>query len=213
MFYTINLANFWAFGWAAIGIFIVSTDVVHLLFGKSYILNWNIPMVIALNFYMVGIQNAVWLFNNAMGLFRQGRYLLLLTAAVNLACSIWLGQIWGLFGILIATAISRLFTNTWYDSYKLFKYGFHQSVVPYYARRGLYFLLLLITAGICYSLANLASGTLVFNIIYKIVICCVIPNTVFFCVFHKHSEFAYYMTLIKRLIAGRKNRNKQANNR
>lgn len=110
MFRTINLANFWMFGWAAIGIFVVSSDIVHLMFGANYVLPENIPFVIALNFYMVGIQSAVWSFQNAMGLFRQGRYMLLGTAAINLVCSIWLGNKWGLFGILIATAIARLFT-------------------------------------------------------------------------------------------------------
>ena len=58
MFYSINLANFWLFGWASIGIFVVSTDIVHLLFGESYVLPINIPFVIALNFYMVGMQSA-----------------------------------------------------------------------------------------------------------------------------------------------------------
>ena len=36
------------------------------------------------------MQNAVWTYQNTMGLFRQGRYLLLLTAAINLCASIWL---------------------------------------------------------------------------------------------------------------------------
>ena len=60
MFNIINLANFWLFGWASIGIFVVSTDIVRLLFGSPYVLPISIPFVIALNFYMVGMQSAVW---------------------------------------------------------------------------------------------------------------------------------------------------------
>lgn len=75
IFHTINLANYWLFGWASIGIFVVSTDVVCLMFGVDYVLPTSIPFVLALNFYMVGIQNAVWTFGNTLGLFRQGRYL------------------------------------------------------------------------------------------------------------------------------------------
>ena len=88
LFYSINLANFWLFGWAAIGIFLVSNDLVALLFGKSFVLPLSISFVIALNFYMVGMQSAVWTYGNTMGLFRQGRYLLFLTAAINLALSL-----------------------------------------------------------------------------------------------------------------------------
>lgn len=92
MFNTINLANFWLFGWAAIGIFVLSTDIVQLMFGKEYILPISIPFIIALNFYMVGIQSAIWTFENTLGLFRQGRYLQVVTAMINLVCSIWLGK-------------------------------------------------------------------------------------------------------------------------
>ena len=34
LFYSINLANFWLFGWAAIGIFVVSTDIVQYFLEK-----------------------------------------------------------------------------------------------------------------------------------------------------------------------------------
>ena len=90
--------------------------------------------MIALNFYMVGMQNAVWTYKNTMGLFRQGRYLLILTAAINLVCSLWLGKLWGLFGILLATAISRACTNAWYDPYAVFKYGLKEKVSVYYKK-------------------------------------------------------------------------------
>ncbi len=195
MFNIINFANFWLFGWASIGIFVVSTDIVGLMFGEEYILPVSIPFVIALNFYMVGIQNAVWIFNNTLGLFRQGRYLQIFTAVINLACSIWLGKKWGLFGILIATAISRLFTGTWYDPYKLYRYGFKRSVFPYYRKRLLYFGILIVTCGICYSLCELVPFSAIGNVVFKFSICCVVPNLVFSIVFYRTDEFQYYRSL------------------
>lgn len=89
MFNVINLANSWLFGWVFIGMFVLSTDIVNLMFGSNYILNISIPFVIALNFYMVGIQNAVWTFSNTLGLFRQGRYLQIFTAVINLVYFIY----------------------------------------------------------------------------------------------------------------------------
>lgn len=83
MFNVINLANSWLFGWVFIGMFVLSTDIAN------YILNISIPFVIALNFYMVGIQNAVWTFSNTLGLFRQGRYLQIFTAVINLVYFIY----------------------------------------------------------------------------------------------------------------------------
>ena len=200
MFNTINLANFWLFGWTSIGIFVVSTDIVHLMFGAKYILPISIPFVIALNFYMVGIQNAVWTFGNTLGLFRQGRYLQIVTAAINLVCSIWLGKKWGLFGILIATAIARLLTGTWYDAFKLYKYGFERSVLPYYRRRLLYLGILIITGGICYLLSGVVSFSIMGNVVFKFSVCCIVPNLIFLLVFYRSKEFEYYKNLLGRIM-------------
>lgn len=199
MFNAINLANFWLFGWASIGIFVVSTDIVNVMFGVEYILPISIPFVIALNFYMVGIQNAVWTFGNTLGLFRQGRYLQIVTAAINLFCSIWLGKKWGLFGILIATAIARLFTGTWYDAFKLYKYGFERSVLPYYRKRLLYLGILIIAGGICYLLSSLVSFSIWGNVAIKFIICCIVPNLIFLIIFYQSKEFQYYKSLFGRI--------------
>lgn len=200
MFNIINLSNFWLFGWAAIGIFVVSSDIVHLMFGESYVLPLSIPFVIALNFYMVGMQCAVWTFKNTMGLFRPGRYLLILTAAINLACSIWLGKLWGLFGILFATAISRACTNTWYDPYAVFKFGLKEKVSVYFKKYGFYALILVFTGAICYGICSLFSFSPMVNVILKFLVCCIIPNLVFFLCFRKSEEFQYYVNLAYRFI-------------
>lgn len=199
MFNIINLANFWLFGWASIGIFVVSTDIVRLLFGSSYVLPISIPFVIALNFYMVGMQSAVWTYKNTMGLFRQGRYLLIVTAAINLICSIWLGKLWGLFGILFATAISRALTNIWYDPYAVFKYGLEEKVSIYFKKYGQYALILLLAGAICYGICALIHISALVDVILKFVICCVVPNLVFFLCFHKKEEFQYFRDLTYRV--------------
>lgn len=212
IFNVINLANFWLFGWAAIGIFVVSSDIVCLMFGESYVLPLEIPFVIALNFYIVGMQSAVWTYKNTMGLFRQGRYLLLLTAAINLICSVWMGKMWGLFGILFATAISRACTNTWYDSYAVFKYGLKMQVSKYFKKYLVYAGTLVFTAGISFYLCSFIQFSRVANVILKFLICCIVPNAVFLLCFYRKEEFQYcerlLLTLVKK-ITDKYNANRQ----
>lgn len=200
LFRTVNLANFWLFGWAAIGICLVSSDLVALLFGESYVLHWSIPFILAVNFYTVGMQSAVWTYNNTMGLFRQGRYLLLLTAAINLAASIWLGNIWGLFGIYFATTLSRLCTNLWYDPYKLFKHGFHMSARPYAKRYFSDLLVLCAAGGLCLLLCQLVELPLGIRVIYRSVVCSLVPNAVFLLCFHRSEEFRYLREIAERVV-------------
>ena len=150
---------------------------------------------------MVGMQNAVWTYKNTMGIFRQGRYLLFVTAAINIVMSIWLGNQLGLFGILLATAISRACTNTWYDPYAIHKYGFEQPVLPYYFRYFVYALICAFTGGVCYYICSMLRFTLVINIILKMIICSVIPNTVFLICFFQMPEFKYLWSFVQRVFA------------
>lgn len=199
LFEVVNLANFWLFGWASIGIVIVSSDIVGLFFGEQYIMGIEIPFVIALNFYIVGMQNAVWSFKNTLGLFRPGRYLLILTALINLVTSIWLGSFWGLFGIYLATAISRLLTNVWYEPYAIYKYGFKMKVKGYYLKYIEFFIILGLTGGFCYWICSMLHLSLLLNVVFKIIICTVIPNMVFFLAFYRRKEFEYLLQTGKRL--------------
>ncbi len=202
LFKTINLANFWMYGWAAIGIFVVSTDAVKLMFGEDYVLPLSIPFVVALNFYMVGMQNAVWTYINTQGLFRPGRYLGLLTAAINLVASILLGRVWGLFGILFASALSRLLTNIWYSPYMLYKRGFKMPVSIYVKKYLIYLLILVVAGGICWLVCSfIRFDLLLINVLLKFVICCVVPNVIFFISFGKSQEFKTLYDFVKGFLA------------
>lgn len=199
LFNSINLANFWIYAWAAIGIFVVSGDVVSVMFGADYVMDLKIPFIIAINFYMVGMQNAVWTYYDTQGLFRRGRYVTMFTAAINLVASVLLGKLWGLFGILLATAISRLFTNTWYSPYAVFKYGFGMSVKPYFLRYAIYAVILTVTGGACWFACSFVNFTPIVNMIIKIVICSVIPNAVFFLLFFRSKEFGILKAFVLRV--------------
>ena len=169
------------------------------MFGESYVLPLEIPFVIALNCYMVGMQNAVWTYKNTMGLFQQGRYLLILTAAINLICSLWMGKMWGLFGILFATAISRACTNIWYDPYAVFKYGLEVQVSTYFKKYFVYAGILIFTAGISFYLCSFVQFSRITNVILKFLICCIVPNVVFLLCFYRKEEFQYYKRLLSTL--------------
>lgn len=189
LFNSINLANFWLFGWAAIGVFVVSDSAVLVMFGADYVLPLEISLIVAVNFYMVGMQNAVWTYYNTQGLFRHGRYMSVIMAVINIALSIVLGKYLGLFGILLATAIARAFTNMWYSPYAVFKYGFSMPVRFYFTRYIGYAVLLVFTGGICYLICSFVSINPIADMLIKFIICCIVPNLIFLLCFFRSKEF------------------------
>lgn len=205
-----NTLNFWLFSWGAVGIIFVASDLVQFLFGEQYILDMSISLILAINFYTVGMQNAIWTFKHTMGLFRYGRFLQLGTAALNLFFSIVLGKAWGLFGILFATFLSRLFTNLWYDPYVTYKHAFGKKPIVYLKRYIKYIFILVFEVIICRYFTGLMHLPLIANIILKSIVISCICNTVFFVVFRRTPEFQYLVNSIgkiKRMICEKLKKN------
>lgn len=200
MFSFLNLMNFWIFGWAALGIYFCSSDLVQLCFGEKYVLSNEIPFAMALNFFTVGMMNAVWTYKHTLGLFHYGRFIQFFTGILNIIFSVFLGTYWGLFGILLATFIARLFTSLWYDPYAVFKYGFQKSAVIYVKKIIEYLIVLMSTAVLCHiSFLLVVSGGLIIQIVEKVILCSVVSNLIFWIAFHKTVEFKMLKKFLSRI--------------
>ena len=197
MFNNFNLLNYWLFGWGAIGTVCVAPDLVRLCYGKEYVLNLSIPMVLALNMYMVGMQNAVWVYKNTLGIFHYGRFMQCGTAILNIIFSVVLGKRWGVFGILFASAIARTFTNIWYDPYCVYKYGFGKKSKIYFIRYIKFILCALVSLGISYVVCNAVSFSIVTSIIYKTIVCSLIFNIITIIVYKDTREFHFIQDKMK----------------
>lgn len=199
-FKVLNLANFWLFGWGAIGIALCSSDLVKLFFGAEYVLPIRIPLIIALNSFTIGMLQACYTYKSTLGLFRYGQYLLFLTGIINLVLDIILGRLWGIFGIYVATLIARVCTNLWYEPYAVYRYGLKKGPVMYFKRYCTYIIVLLIGGGLSWLVCNMCSFSIIGNTIVKLITCTVIPNTVFVIAFRKTDEFKYIRRSAKRII-------------
>ena len=170
MFKTINFINFIGFGIASLLIYFCINDFIALWIGKSYVLPDYIALILAVNFFMLGMQNGFWTFKGAYGYFRYGKYMVLGTAAINLVLSYFLGKQFGIAGIITATAIARLLTNFWYDPYIVLKKGLKQNPIGYVKRFSLYLLILSITAAVTHFLFTKIHVQLIIQIFLKVLI-------------------------------------------
>lgn len=203
MYSFLNMVNFWLFGWAALGIYFCASDLVILLFGEKYVLPDNIPLIMAVSFYISGVTNVIGTYKHTMGLFHYGRFTQLFTALLNITFSILLGKCWGLFGILFATVIARACTHLWYTPYVVYKYGFKRNPMEYFKGYLKYLIILLIAAGVCELVLRIISGPLIVQTILKIILCSVVTNVVFFVALAKTPEFIklkqYLVLLLQRI--------------
>ena len=188
-FSMLNLANFWIYGFSAITFVILSKDFIVLWIGTDYTLSLPIAIMIAINFFMVGLQSTIWTFKSTYGFFHEGKYFVIGTAILNIAFSFLLGHYWGLFGILLATALARLLTNFWYDPYIVFKLGLKINPLVYLKKLAVYTLIISLAGSATYYVASFCLFSNLVNLIIKLIICLVIPNAIIILFYKNTDEF------------------------
>lgn len=107
-------------------------DFIRLWLGNKFVLDYPILIAIIINFYLSIILLPIWVYREATGLYQQTKYIMVITALINLVLSIWWGQIFGVAGILLASAVARLSTYVWYEPILLFKEYFGISSWIYF---------------------------------------------------------------------------------
>lgn len=200
MFRFINLSNFWLYSWGTVGIIFVSSDLVRVCFGEEFVMDASIPVALAINFYLVGMQSAVWTYMQTLGIFHYGRLISFVTAGIKIALSILLGADYGVFGIQISTAFARIVTDVWYSPWALYKHGFHKSSAPFFGRYFVYLLILCGECMICHFLCGWIHIQPIVDLILKFVICSIVPNLVFVLVFLRTKEFAMFKSAAGNMI-------------
>jgi hypothetical protein len=147
------------------------------------------------------MQNAVWTFKSTFGFFKQGQYLVLLTALINVIFSFIFGYFYGLFGILIATAVARLLTNAWYDPYIVFTLGLKQNPLSYLKKYITYLIVIMVSLIVLFGMDYYFPITGLIGLMWKILLCIFIPNGIIYLVFKNTIEFKNLILILKAVVA------------
>lgn len=167
---------------------VVVNDFITIWLGESYLLGKDVVIAIVVNFYIQHIISPVWIYRETMGLFNQIKYIMFITAFINIILSVILGIQWGLVGIVIATSISRILTTVWYEPRVLYRLKFHQPVSGYWTRQIKYIIISVIAAYIAVMFTKDLAISLSF-IFLKIFIVFLIVLGVFVVTNYKTKEF------------------------
>lgn len=191
IFYVINFICNWLFGFCTVCLIVLLKDFITLAFGANYALDYLTTIIIGVNFWMPGILNVVAVYRDTTGLFRETKYIIIIASIINIILSIILGKVWGLFGILVATAISRILTNFWYEPYILFNKYFKTNVFNYIKRQLKYVLILILSYVaieiLCINMIDIG----LFEFIIKMILCAIIPNIMYWLGNRKTEEYKY----------------------
>lgn len=204
LFKKVEFLNFWLYGFSFIALVTLLDPFVQIWAGERFVLGLPISVAIAINFFVAGYMNTLWVFRSTIGLFKQGKFRPILVAILNIIFSIFLGKLWGVFGVLFATFLSRAAISLWYDPLILHRYGFEVSCKPFFARyfRRVLLLTTILIVMLTIRYVVLSSATTVLRFAVMTMFTAIVPNAIFWLAYHRCEEYAYFRSIVKdRVIA------------
>ncbi len=146
VFNSIQMISFWIFGLISFLFFFLVQDFIILWIGEAYLLNNTSVLLLAINFFLLGVRVPLNVVKTAAGLFEKDRYAPLCQGALNLMISIYLCNLLGVNGVLLGTLISICLVPLWTQPYVVYNFLFKASLYLYFTRLLTFFAFLFLVA-------------------------------------------------------------------
>ena len=174
--------------------------------GKGLLLGRVTFIVILLNFYLTGLRKSISIFKEKAGIFTPDKYAPIIEAAINLIISIILAKRLGLIGIFLGTTISSVSIPIWLQAKIVYNKVFNKSVLVYF-KKYLIYLIMTLSAGFITTIVcnKVVMNNEFFTLVFKGIICIIIPNTLYLIVVFKTNEFKYIKFIIIDMIKNKFN--------
>lgn len=188
----LNFFNFYIYSLCSICLFILVNPFMYIWLGNDYVLSLSVSFLLAINFYITGMQAVTNSFRSAYGLFYKARFRPIAMVIINIIVSIILVKPLGIAGVLIGTIVSRLLTVSWLDPYVVYKYGFKDNVTTYYKTYIYYFIIFILSSGLLYLFSTLFNMHNIIFWIFTAISIFIIYNIIIYILFRKKEEFNYF---------------------
>lgn len=197
--------SFLIVNFCSVSMYVLFKPFITVWIGSEYVLGNEIAFIIAFDFFLYILLQAIASFRTANGLFVKGQYRPLFTAILNVILSILLIRRYGIFGTIAATVVARFLTQ-WYDPYLLYKHIFNKPFRNFYVKYWFYigmFVTCAFTSDFLYGLFS--TGSQIANLIIGALICVIVPNIIVFLFTFNTKEFSYVRKLLLKGIPRKKN--------
>lgn len=199
VFMQLNYICFIITGICVLELFGLMSDFIYLWVGKEFILETNIVYIIIINFYIYTMQNTVWAFRDTSGLFKDAKNDTIILTISNIILSYILGKIFGLFGILLATAISRLFITSWHQPYMLYVKIFKKTMKEFACKQIYYILIIAICIIPVILINNIFENISIKTLILKGLLILISTSIIFLLFTFKTKEFKECILKLKNI--------------
>lgn len=168
--------------------------------GKDLMLGFTAVICFCIYYFVYEINQLLNTYKDAAGIWHEDRFRPLVTALSNLFMNLLMVQFWGIYGVLLSTVLSTLFIGMPWLLHNLFTVLFEKSMMKGYVLTLFkYTSIVVVSCVACYTVSNIFHFSTFGNLVYRAVVCCILPNLLYFVTYHKTVEFTQCVQLIDKM--------------
>ena len=172
---------------------------------ESLKLDFSVVICFCIYYFVYEINQLLCAYKDSAGMWHEDRFRTLVTALSNLVMNLIMVQFWGVYGVILSTVLSTLFIGMPWLLHNLFTVLFEKSQLKIYLRK-LFFYVFVVFCGcvltylLCLQLPIMSKWMI---LIIRAIICCIIPNVIYFVVYIKKQEFKDSIKLFDKITKGK----------
>ena len=187
----------WIAGFCTCCLLCLYQPFMEIWVGEDLMLGFSAVICFCIYYFIYEINQLLNTYKDASGIWHEDRFRPLVTAGANLGMNLIMVQFWGIYGVLLSTVLSTLFVGMPWLLHNLFTVLFDKKHLPEYLKSLLlYVLVVFISCVGCYFICQLFHFGNWLTLIVRIVICCLVPNIIYFVAYRKRIEFKQCLQLL-----------------
>ena len=180
---------------------------MRMWMGEDLTLSFSAVICFVIYYYVYEINRLLNTYKDAGGIWHEDRFRPLVTAVVNLSLNLIMVQFIGIYGIILSTVLSMLLVGMPWLFHNLFTTLFEKEQLYGYLGKVIYYVLIsFIVCTICSFICSFIDFGNLETFLIRFIICCFIPNVIFFIAYHKLGEFRGALLIVNRMTKGKLNR-------
>lgn len=190
----------WIAGFCTCGLLCLYQPFMQIWVGEKLKLEFTAVICFCIYYFVYEINQILTTYKDAAGIWHEDRFRPLITALTNLVMNLITVQFWGIYGVILSTALSTIFVGMPWLLHNLFTVLFSKKELPDYLKHlGFYVAVTIVTCVVTGIICNFIHFGNWMTFILRAVVCCIIPNLIFWLIYHKRSEFLQSIQLIDKI--------------
>lgn len=196
-FRMLNFLNNWLTSWTSICIFCLLQHFMRLWVGQDYCYETEMVLLWTFFYYVHNIRNIINTYKDASGLWINDFWKPYIGVGCNVVLNLFLINIWGVKGIIIATIIVFLFIYIPCEIHVVFKNVFPHKKMQYIIEAIFNLIITILIGGVTYCFCNMVLYSGWTGLLLKAVICIFLPNLGWIVISFRRCEYQDIIKVLK----------------